>query len=113
MTTASEWSSRVKQWEASGEGAWEFCEHRDFSAKALQSWSSRFRRHGFPKGAGGGGREVALARVIRRAEEVPAGEESAVFIELSGARVRVGVGCSRVVLAMVVDVLRDAASGAR
>jgi len=111
MTTATEWAIRVKEWSSSGEGARESCEGREFSAKALSWWSSRFRRHGFPKKARE--RRAALLRVVRRAEEVPGGEESGVVIELSGARVRVGVGCSRAALAMVVDVLRGAASGPR
>lgn len=111
MTTASEWAIRVKEWSSSGVGAREFCEGREFSAKALQWWSSRFRRHGFPKKARERG--AALARVVRRAEEVRAGEDAGVIIELSGARVRVGVGCSRAALAMVVDVLRGAASESR
>lgn len=130
MTSASEWAKRVKAWRASGKGPQEFCEGREFSAKALQWWWSRFRRHGFPgkatgpergaspSGPSGRGRGAALARVVRRAEDVRVrdGEGSAgsaVVIEFGDARVRVEVGCSRAALAMVVDVLRCAASGAR
>ena len=120
MTRASEWAIRVKEWHSSGEGAREFCEGREFSAKALQWWSSRFRRRGFPRKTSVPGGGAALARVVRRAEAVFAGDEAvfagdeaAVIIELSGARVRVGVGCSRAALAMVVDVLRGAAVGSR
>lgn len=126
MTKASEWAKRVKQWRASGRSSREFCEGLEFSAKSLQWWSSRFRRDGFPGKAvpGGGatgatgadrGRGAVLTRVVRRTEEasVRDSEVSGVVIEVGGARVRVEVGCSRAALAMVVDVLRGAASGAR
>jgi len=113
MTRASEWAKRVKEWQGSGEGSREFCEGREFSSKALVWWASRFRRGGFPKEAVVRARGAGLARVVRGADDAPRVSEPAVVIELSGARVRVEVGCSRAALAMVVDVLRSAASGSR
>lgn len=124
MTKASEWAKRVKEWRASGRSPREFCEGREFSAKALQWWWSRFRRGGFPEKSAAPGRGAAraergrgagLARVVRRTDEaqVRDDERSAVVIEVGGARVRVGVGCSKAALAMVMDVLRCAASGGR
>lgn len=117
MTKASEWAKRVKEWQASGESSGAFCEGREFSSKALVWWASRFRRVGFPKEAvvpvqrgRKAERKAGLARVVRGGEDVPRVTEPAVVIELSYARVRVEVGCSRASLAMVMDVLRGGAA---
>lgn len=112
MAKAAEWAGRVKQWRASGLRSKEFCEGRGYSPANLLWWSSHFRRNGFPAMSVASD-SVALARVIRRAE---IGDRHAmmamrgVMIEFPGARVRVEAGADRATVAMVLDVLRSAAS---
>jgi transposase len=69
MATAADWATRVKDWEASGKTAQEFCAGRPFKAKNLVWWSSHFRRKGAaaPKKQG-----MSWARVVRGAAK-PAG----------------------------------------
>ena len=56
MATAADWATRVKDWEASGKTAQEFCAGRPFKAKNLVWWSSHFRRKGGGKGNQSGSR---------------------------------------------------------
>lgn len=111
MTKAAEWAERVKEWQASGQRSREFCEGRGYSATNLLWWSSRFRREGFPsKGTAEG--EVALLRVVRRAEvaaqrEASTSPGSAVIVEMCGACVRVEAGADRATVAMVLELLRS------
>ena len=112
MTKAAEWAGRVKQWRASGLRSKEFCGGRGYSSTNLLWWSSHFRRNGFPATSPASG-SVALARVVRRAEvtdQSAQGTARGLVIELPHARVAVETGADRATLAMVLDVLRSAAS---
>ena len=118
MTRAAEWAERVKQWQASGQQSRDFCAGRGYAAKNLLWWSSHFRRHGFPDGAKKRG-EVRLARVVRRrddkvapalAVQALAAQASTVVVELSGARIQIERGADRATVAMVLEVLRAAAT---
>ena len=73
MATAADWATRVKDWEASGKTAQEFCAGRPFRAKNLVWWSSHFRRKGAvtPKKKG-----MSFARVVRGAPKPPGGPPS-------------------------------------
>ena len=107
------WSESAK---SSGARSGEFCEDRGYPAKQLLWWSSHFKRNGFPKASRA---TVKLARVVRRAELDATGWEAAssfrgsgVVIEWHGALVRVERDAAQVTVAMVLEAVRAAATGA-
>src|SRR5512141_2376457 len=73
MATAAEWATRVKDWQASGKTAPEFCAGLPYTAKNLVWWSSHFRRKAAvaPKKKG-----MTWARVVRAAPSAPGNQPS-------------------------------------
>jgi transposase len=63
MAKAADWATRVKDWQASGKTAQEYCAGRPFKAKNLVWWSSHFRR----KAAADPRKGMRWARVVRGA----------------------------------------------
>jgi hypothetical protein len=98
MADAKTWAKRVAEWRASGESAGTFAAGRGFAPSTLRWWASRLARDG-------GG----LVRVVTAAPTVAArSRETAIEIEIAGARVLVTAGFDRAALADVVAVLREA-----
>lgn len=97
MADAKTWAKRVAEWRASGESAGSFAAGRGFAPSTLRWWASRFARD-----AGG------LVRVVTAAPVVARSRETAIEIEIAGARVLVTAGFDRAALADVVAVLREA-----
>jgi transposase len=95
MADAKTWSNRVTEWRASGESAAAFAAGRGFAPSTLRWWASRLSRG-----------EVELVRVVTSPPATP--RESAITIELAGARVLVTSGFDRALLADVLAVLREA-----
>lgn len=104
MTRASEWSTRVAAWRASGKTAKEFCKGKDYTANRLLWWSSALnRRKVAPKP-----NPLALMRVVRRSEPVHTG---VMVVHLGNARVEVPAGADRATLCAVLDVLKSRRDG--
>ena len=98
MADAKTWAKRVAEWRASGESAGAFAAGRGYAPSTLRWWASRLAREG-------GG----LVRVVTTAPTMVArSRETAIEIELAGARVLVTAGFDRAALADVVAVLRGA-----
>ena len=104
MTRASEWSTRVAAWRASGKTAKEFCKGKDYTANRLLWWSSALnRRKVAPKP-----NPLALMRVVGRSDPVRLG---VMVVHLGDARVEVPAGADRATLCTVLDVLRPPREG--
>jgi hypothetical protein len=105
MSRAAEWSVRVAEWRASGLTSKEFCKEREYSASHLLYWSSTLRR----KGGGARqrpGRDVALARVVRRDQrESVVTPSAAIVVRTKRALVEVRPGVDRTTLAAVFEAL--------
>jgi len=98
MADAKTWAKRVAEWRASGESVGTFATGRGFAPSTLRWWASRLARDG-------GG----LVRVVTAAPTAVArSRETAIEIEIAGARVLVTAGFDRAALADVVAVLREA-----
>jgi transposase len=111
MTTTEEWTKRIEEWRASGLTSDRFCEGREFTANGLRKWAYRLgmtkRHRRKPK--------VGLARVVRVPSAAPIPgkigggtreeSDSALAVELGGARVVVRAGFDRATLAAVLEVL--------
>lgn len=99
MADAKTWAKRVAQWRASGESAGAFAAGRGFAPATLRWWASRLSR------------EVGLVRVVTSVPAVAAGSrETAIEIEVAGARVCVTAGFDRTALADVLAVLLEGRS---
>jgi len=98
MADAKTWAKRVAEWRASGESAGTFAAGRGFAPSTLRWWA-------WKRGRSASG----LVRVVTAAPGVvaPSGE-TAIEIEIAGARVLVTAGFDRAALADVVAVLRGA-----
>jgi hypothetical protein len=83
----------------------EFCKEREYSASYLLYWSSTLRR----KGGGArerAGRDVALARVVRRDQrESVMTPSAAIVVRTKRAMVEVRPGVDRATLAAVFEAL--------
>jgi len=107
-TTTETWARRVEAWRASGKRAEDFSRYEGYAASTLRWWASKLK-HELPAAP-----EVRLARVIRTATPVPAPTPSvtspaaliAIEVTATGARIAVGRGADREMLAMVLDVIR-------
>jgi hypothetical protein len=99
MADARTWARRVAEWRASGESAGSFAAGRGFAPSTLRWWSSRLSR-----------RSVGLVRVVTPPPSAAVARacETAIEIEIAGARVLVTSGFDRAALADVVAVLREA-----
>jgi transposase len=121
MAKAAEWSLRVKEWQASGKSAREFCEGRGFSVSGLHWWSSHFKRNA-AKAAKDRPR-VRLARVVeRRASEgiceasrggvvgrsLVVGKSPAAVVHVGGVRIEVPRAADEATLATVFRALLGA-----
>src|SRR5258708_7066869 len=96
--TEAKWAARVREWRASGETALEYASRHGFAASTLHGWSSRLP----PTEAPG---------FLRLVPKTPEASPSAdIVVEVGAARVRVGAGFDRGLLA---DVVRALAEGAR
>jgi hypothetical protein len=99
MADAKTWAKRVADWRASGESAGAFAAGRGFAPSTLRWWASRLARDG----------RAGLVRVVTAAPPVAGrSRETAIEIELAGARVLVTPSFDRAALADVVAVLRGA-----
>lgn len=105
MTTEAKWLARVEAWRASGLSARVFCEGEEYTANGLRYWSSRLRRTdgGRAVNGDGGDKAVRIARLVRA--PLAAEPETAIVIEVGGARVGVRRGFDRSALREVLDVL--------
>ena len=104
MSKAAEWSVRVAEWRASGLTSKAFCKEREYSPQNLLYWSSTLRRKsGVERSAG---RDVALARVIRREHSEPqVGTRASIVIRTKTASVEVRPGVDAATLAVVLAAL--------
>jgi hypothetical protein len=118
MATAAEWATRVKDWQASGKTAPEFCVGRPYNAKNLVWWSSHFRRKAAaaPKKKG-----MSWARVVRAAPKAPGnppnpttptdsgrnGRPTAppIVVQIGKARIEVSAGGDRSALTAILEAL--------
>ncbi len=104
MSRAAEWEIRVAEWRASGRTAKEFCKEREYSAQNLLYWSSTLQRRG--REARRAGRDVALARVVRREHpERTLKMPAAIVVRTRTARVEVRPGVDAATLAVVLAAL--------
>lgn len=105
MSRAAEWSVRVAEWRASGLTSKEFCKGREYSASHLLYWSSKLRsKNGDARQRPG--RDVALARVVRRDQREPVvAPVAAVIVRTKRALVEVRPGVDRGTLAAVFEAL--------
>jgi hypothetical protein len=105
MSKAAEWSARVAEWRASGLTSKEFCKEREYSASHLLYWSSKLRsKNGDARQRPG--RDVALARVVRRDQREPVvAPVAAVIVRTKRALVEVRPGVDRGTLAAVFEAL--------
>ena len=104
MSKAAEWTARVAEWRASGWTAKEFCREREYSAQNLLYWSSTLRRK--EREQSHAGRDVALARVVRRDHhERPSKTPAAIVVRTRTALVEVRPGADAATLAMVLAAL--------
>jgi hypothetical protein len=105
MSKAAEWSARVAEWRASGLTSKEFCKEREYSASHLLYWSSTLRRKG-GDARQRPGRDVALARVVRRDQrESAVTPGAAIIVRTKRALVEVRPGVDRGTLAAVFEAL--------
>jgi transposase len=110
MSKAAEWSVRVAEWRASGLTAKEFCQAREYSAQNLLYWSSTLRRRASEQGRPG--RDVTLARVIRRDLHAPAQKTpAAIVVRTRAVRVEIRPGVDAATLAVVLAALGAVESG--
>lgn len=102
MSKRAEWSARVAEWRASGLTSKRFCEGREYSAQNLLYWSSILRRKGGAQRRAG--RDVALARVVRREHGEPALDAAVAIVVRTGtASVEVRPGVDPATLAVVLS----------
>lgn len=94
--TEAKWAARVEAWRASGESARTFAARHEFSAATLYARARELSRVGSPR----------FVRLVPKMEVTTAAE---IVVEVGAARVRVGAGFDRAVLA---DVLRALSDGA-
>jgi hypothetical protein len=105
MSKAAEWSARVAEWRASGLTSKEFCKEREYSASHLLYWSSTLRRKGGDV-RHRPGRDVALARVVRRDQRESAATPGAsIVVRTKRALVEVRPSVDRTTLAAVLEAL--------
>jgi hypothetical protein len=99
MADAKTWAKRVAEWRASGESASVFAAGRGFAPATLRWWASRGPR-----------RDAGLVRVVTPPPStvVARARETAIEIEIAGARVLVTSGFDRAALADVLAALREA-----
>jgi hypothetical protein len=96
--TEAKWAERVRAWRASGETAQEYAVRHGFAASTLHVWSSRLQSTEAPR----------FLRLVPKTTDSPPSPE--VVVEVGGARVRVGAGFDRALLA---DVVRALVGGPR
>jgi hypothetical protein len=112
MSRAAEWSVRVAEWRASGLTSKEFCKEREYSAQHLLYWSSTLRRKGTVQQQQRPGRDVTLARVVRRDHrEQAVAAPAAIVVRTKRARVEVRPGVDQATLAAVFAALGAIGSG--
>jgi hypothetical protein len=105
MSKAAEWSVRVAEWRASGLTSKEFCKEREYSAQHLLYWSSTLKRKS-GEARQRPGRDVALARVVRRDQRESAVTTGAeIIVRTKRALVEVRPGVDRGTLAAVFEAL--------
>jgi transposase len=104
MSKAAEWEVRVADWRASGLTAKEFCLEREYSAQNLLYWSSTLQRRDREQPRAG--RDVTLARVVRRERAGPTRKApAAIVVRTRTARVEVRPGADATTLAVVLGAL--------
>lgn len=105
MSRASEWEVRVAEWRASGLTAKDFCLEREYSAQNLLSWSSTLQRRDREQPRAG--RDVTLARVVRREHADPTRKKTsaAIVVRTRTARVEIRPGVDATTLAVVLAAL--------
>jgi hypothetical protein len=94
--TEAKWAARVEAWRASGESARAFAARHEFSAATLYARARELSRGASPR----------FVELVPKAETTPASE---IVVEVGAARVRVGAGFDRAVLAEVLRALSDGA----
>lgn len=102
----------MARWRASGQTSEQFCAGQGFSAGVLRHWACRLGNRVRKRRTGSEIRLARVVRVARRKEPSPAVSET-VTIEVGRARVSVGPGFSRTMLAGVIEVLAQVAEGGR
>lgn len=108
MTTEAKWTARVKAWRASGQSATEFCAGKPYKANTLWHWSCRLGPGSVESGAGDGGGEVRLARVVRTSAGAEQERETAIVLDVGRVRVEVRRGFDPGALRGVLSVLGGA-----
>jgi hypothetical protein len=96
-STAATWSERVRAWRASGETAAAFAEGKGFAGSTLRFWATRLKSAPLP----------SSPRIVQLVARSAAPTE--LLVEVGAARVRVGRGFDRELLADVVGALSGAA----
>ena len=94
-STAALWSERVRAWRASGETASAYADGKGFAASTLRFWASRLNRM------------PSAPRIVQLVPR-PALVAAELLVEVGAARVRVGRGFDRELLADVVATLAGA-----
>ena len=108
MAKETQWRERVAEWRASGLSAERFCADKDYTAKSLWHWSSRFgrlRRSSSPSKRET--RAVPVARLVRH-NGASVCDDGTVVIEMHGARIEVRGAVKATTLQAVVEGLRAA-----
>lgn len=111
MATRAEWSQRIAEWRASGEGREAFAAKRGLNPKLLQWWVTQFARESRKRAKAPSGvlfARVTAARssVAKPAPAVPPTGSAALEIVLPrGCAVRVSSGFDARLLSAVVDAL--------
>ena len=102
-TRAAEWAERVRAWRESGLPAEEFAQIGGYRTKTLQWWASELARRSSPTRTRRrrSRPKVAMARVVRRAEQT----EEALSIRVVGAVIAVRRGFDPQLLRDVMSVL--------
>lgn len=111
MTTEETWLERVNAWRASGRSAPRFCAGKGYTEGTLRYWASRLKKAAGGVDAERAGSDVRIARVVRAPvgqEAATMGSETAIVIEVGGARVGVRRGFDREALREVLSMLGGA-----
>jgi hypothetical protein len=102
VTKASEWSTRVAAWRASGKTSKQFCKERGYSPGSLLWWSSELNRR---RTAPSRDNPLGLTRVVRRPEPDSAGLRTPLLVHGDGVRVEIPAGADTSTLALVIDIV--------
>lgn len=106
MAKAAEWLSRVEAWRTSGMSSRQFCEGKGYSSQSLLYWSSRLSRESTSLDD----KEAPAVRLapVRMRRDSGVKSTGSVVVHVGQARVEVGAGAERTLLALVMGALMDA-----